>query len=101
MNRRFSFQETTKSKINQEIFNLDSSKACQELDIPTKMIKAKSDIFTDFIYKELNRSLEVGNFPCTMKHVTPVCKKGNQSEKGNYQPVSILPNISKVFERCI
>ena len=28
-------------------------------------------------------------------------KKGNRSEKGNYRPVSILPNISKVFERCI
>ena len=27
--------------------------------------------------------------------------KGNRSEKGNYQPVSILQNISKVFETCI
>ena len=41
-------------------------------------------------------------FPCTMKltNLTPVYKKGNQSEKGNYQPVGILPSISKVFERC-
>ena len=60
-------------------------------------------IFTEVIHKELNRGLEVGNFPCTMKlaNVTPVYKKGNRSEKGNYRPVSILPNISKVFERCI
>ena len=28
-------------------------------------------------------------------------KKGNRSEKGNYRPVCILPNISKVFERCV
>ena len=36
-----------------------------------------------------------------LANVTPVYKKGNRSEKGNYRPVSILPNISKVFERCI
>ena len=100
MGRRFSFQEITKSEINQEILNLDSSKACQESDLPTKIIKANSDIFTEVIHKELNRDLEVGNFPCTMKlaNVTPVYKKGNRSEKGNYRPVSILPNISKVFK---
>ena len=103
MDRRFSFQEITKSEINQEVLNLDSSKACQESDLPTKIIKANSDIFTEVIHKELNRGLEVGNFPCTMKlaDVTPVYKKGNRSEKGNYRPASILPNISKVFERCI
>ena len=103
MDRRFSFQEITKSEINQEILNLDSSKACQESDLPTKIIKANSDIFTEIIHKELNRGLEVGNFPCTLNvaNVTLVYQKDNRSEKGNYRPVSILPNISKVLERCI
>ena len=36
-----------------------------------------------------------------LANVTPVYKKGNRSEKGNYRPASILPNISKDFERCI
>ena len=36
-----------------------------------------------------------------LANVTPVHKKGNRSEKDNYRPVSILPNLSKVFERCI
>ena len=36
-----------------------------------------------------------------LANVTPVREKGSQSEKGNYRPVSILPNLSKVFERCI
>ena len=30
-----------------------------------------------------------------------VYKKGDGSEKGIYPPVTILPNISKVFERRI
>ena len=32
-----------------------------------------------------------------LANVTPVHKKGNRSE--NYRPVSILPNMSKVFEK--
>ena len=67
MDGRFSFQEITKSKINQEVLNLDSCKACQESDLPTKIIKANSDIFTDVIHKERNRGLKVDNFPCTLK----------------------------------
>ena len=103
MDRRFSFQEITKSEIKQEVLNLDSSKACQQSVLPTKIIKANSDIFTEVIHKELSRGLEEGNSPCTMKlaNVTPVYKKDSRPEKGNYRPVNILPNISKVFERCI
>ena len=43
-----------------------------------------------------NRSLEVGEFP-----VTPVHKKDSRYDKGNYRPVRILPNLSKVIEICL
>ena len=36
-----------------------------------------------------------------MTNVTPVYKKGYRSDKGNYSPVGILPNLSKIFERCL
>ena len=50
-----------------------------------------------------NRSLEVGKFSLGTKlaNVTPVHKKGSRYDKGNYWPVSIWPNLSKVFERCL
>ena len=103
IDRRFSFKEILKSEINLEILNFDSSKVCQESDLPTEIVKANSHIFTEVIHKKLNRGLEIGNFPCTMKltNVTPVHKKGNRSEKGNYRPASMLLNISKVFERFV
>ena len=83
--------------------NLDSWKTCQDSDIQTKIIKSNSHNFTDALYFELNRSLETSALPPSTKlaNVTPVHKKGNISEKDNYQPVSILPNLSEVFERCI
>ena len=55
------------------------------------------------LYSEFSRSSETSVFPPSMKlaNVTPVHKKGNRSEKDNYLVVSILPNLSKVFERRI
>ena len=42
-------------------------------------------------------------FPDSLKQadVTPVYKKDSRNEKENYIPVSILPNLSKIYERCM
>ena len=36
-----------------------------------------------------------------LAYVTPVHKKDNRAENDNHRPVSILPNLLKVFKRCI
>ena len=36
-----------------------------------------------------------------LANLTLAHKEGNRSEKDNYRLVSILPNLSKVFGRCI
>ena len=79
--------------------NLDSSKACQDSDIPAKVIKSNSVIFTDALYSDFSRYLETSVSPPSMKlaNVTPVHKKVNRSEKENYRPVSILPNLKDGF----
>ena len=33
--------------------------------------------------------------------VRPLYKKNGRKEKRNYRPVSILSNVSKVYERCL
>ena len=42
-------------------------------------------------------------FPLKLKpaEVTPVFKNGSNTEKENYRPVSVLSNISKIYERLI
>ena len=42
---KFSFIFETKNKILAEIHNLDNKKACQETDIPVKIVKDNIDIF--------------------------------------------------------
>ena len=33
--------------------------------------------------------------------VTPIHKKDDKTDKTNYRPISILPNLSKVYERLM
>ena len=44
-----------------------------------------------------------GVFPNELKQadIKPIYKKESRNEKENYRPVSILPNLSKIFERCM
>ena len=92
-----------KKDIEKEILNLSVEKASQDSDIPIKIIKKNSDIFSDILFKEFNKSLEICKYPFCLKmaNVTPVYKKGNSSDKDNYLPVSILPNLPKIFEMCL
>ena len=68
--------------------------ACQKDDIPTKMIKMNKDIFAGFAAKDFNNCVDKGVFPDA-----PIHKKKDKGDKTNYRPVSILPNISKIYEK--
>ena len=47
--------------------------------------------------------IDSSTFPTALKltHITPAFKKGSKNSKENYRPISILPNISKIYERCM
>ena len=101
--KSFSFQPVSKEEIEKEILALLDGKAVQQSDIPTKIVKMNVDIFSDLLYFEVYKTIEFSTFPFCMKlaDVTPAYKKENRSLKDNYRSVSILPNLSKVFERCL
>ena len=69
----------------------------------TKIIKENANIFTDFVHYSINPSINNGNFPSFLKlaNVIPVFKKDCKNSKDNYRPISILKNISKVYERIL
>ena len=71
--------------------------------MPTKLIKEKSDIFGDFIFGNYSNCVSNSIFPNSLKNtiITPVPQKGAKTSKDNYRPVSILSNISKIYERLI
>ena len=99
----FSFKNVQKEEIFKELNNLNINKATQNTDIPRKIIKENSDIFGDFIFSNFNCCINTSSYPSLLKRpdITPVHKKDSKSEKNNYRPVSILSNISKVYERIM
>ena len=86
-----------------EINNLKTNEATQRADIPTKLIKENPDIFGDFIFGNYNSCVSGSIFPHFLRNaiITPFHKKGVKSSKDNYRPVSILSNISKIYERLL
>ena len=42
-----SFSQATKDEILKEILSLGTTKACQDTDIPTKILREIADIFSD------------------------------------------------------
>ena len=49
----------------------------------------------------INLSIKTSIFPDKLKEarITPIHKKGDKSEPCNYRPISILPTLSKIFEK--
>ena len=83
--------------------NLDVSKACQDTGISSKVIKENADIFASFLHFSFTTSITNSELPAVLKqaNISPVFKKGERYSKGSYRPVSILPNVSKIFGRCM
>ena len=61
------------------------------------------DIISYFLYHDFNNSLACTTFPTSMKYadVIPIHKKDDKTDKENYRPINILPNLSKVYERLM
>ena len=53
----FSFSEVGKEEMFWGISNLDVSKACQDTNIPSKIIKENADIFASFLHSSFNTSV--------------------------------------------
>ena len=102
-NPTFGFDFTSYEETVKEVNNLKIRKVSQKTDIPVRIIKEKIDIVSYFLYHNFNNSLPCSTFPTAMKYaeVTPIHKKDDKTDKENYRPISILPNLSKVYERLM
>ena len=83
--------------------NLDYNKAQGPDNIPVRLLKETATEIAPSLCVLFKKSLRVGTLPCDWKiaNVVPVHKLGEKSHVENYRPISLLPIISKVLERCI
>ena len=100
---KFSFMLSTVEDMEREIKNLNTNKPTTFNNIPAKSLVENSEICSPFISKIFNDSILHTNFPEALKRadITPAHKKDERTSKENYRPVSILPSVSKIFERIM
>ena len=99
----FSFKHTNYESVYKEVIALNNSTACPIDSIPPKIIKQHCDLFTQKLENDFNHTVSTGTYPNNMKNadITPAHKSNDRTDKTNYRPVSILPSISKIFERLL
>lgn len=99
----FFMAPTNKNEIEKIINSLDSNKASDIYGLSVNVLKILSPHISQKLGDIFNESLNTGIFPDQMKlaMICPFHKGGSKLKPSNYRPVSILPILSKVFEKIM
>ena len=99
----FSFKEASLSDIEKELRNLNTKKAITFGNILPKILEASKESCSGLLAKLFNNKLLTSSFPTELKvpDVSPIFKEDDPLKTKNYRPVSLLPVVSKIFEKLL
>lgn len=100
---KFSFREITVSDIASVINNIAASGSPGTDGISPHMLKFSLGSISSVLVSLFNRSIKLTAFSASWKigFITPIHKRGTIFDMNNYRPISILPIISRIFERIL
>ena len=103
VNCNFSFDIVSDCAVEKEIAALDSKKASMSTSIPPKFLKENSAICCKPLTYIINNAIRNSCFDNSLKcaDLTPVHKADDTTNKKNYRNISLLPVVSKIFEKLI
>ena len=97
----FKFRKVTMKEMENLVQNLDCT-INREGKFQPKLSNCYLKWFA-LLSKIVNHSIWSGKFPNRLKliEITPIPKKGDNQCVGDYRPISILPTVSKLFEKAM
>ena len=97
------FNCITENETMKAIDRLENKSSSGHDGISNKLLKLVKNELKKPLTLIINQIITTGTFPEAFKisKITPLYKKGDHSLLTNYRPISLLPTISKVFERII
>ena len=98
-----SFSQISEEAVMEVLNNLKQKLSCGHDGISSRLLKASKTVVCKPLTLIINQTLTSGIFPDTLKivKIIPLFKKGDKTLLENYRPISILPAISKIFERIM
>ena len=71
--------------------------------IASHFLKIAFPVISSSLCRIYNLSMETGVFPDSWKEacVAPIFKGGNADDRSNYRPISVLPVVSRLFDKLI
>ena len=99
----FIFEKVSVDKVKNIILGLKTKSSFGHDSISNSLLKHLEPLLSKPLALIINQSLAMGIFPDKLKiaKVIPIHKKNDIHLMENYRPISILPSISKVFERVV
>ena len=100
---KFVFKSINAEQVREAIGKLRTSKSFGDDGISSYFLKLAMPFIEDSLVFLFNTSLETNQFPDPWKiaRVSPIFKDGEKTEKSNYRPISVLPVVSRLFEKLV
>lgn len=99
----FAFHPISASELYFIINSLETKYSFDLFGLNNWIVKRISCNIVDILSTLFNRSIIEGIFPESLKVATviPLFKKGDRLLISNYRPISLLPVVSKIFEKAV
>ena len=103
VNSIFKFSQVSVPEVKKHLKQLKRKKAEGIDEIPNCILRDCAHELAPPIAHIINLSLKSAQIPEDLKtaKITPIFKDGEKSKYTNYRPISVLPTISKILERCV
>ena len=100
---RFQFRAITPADLMKAMQKFKVSKSFGIDGISSYFLKIGMPVLAPVLSTIFNRSISEGVFPNNWKvaRVAPIYKEGPTENRSNYRPISVLPVVSRLFEKTI